>query len=128
MSTVSEFQAQRKTCEELVELRDMALRLSENRDFRKLFIEGFFRDEAARMVQLSEDPILTREQQHDALRMAQATGHAKRYLSMLVVRGNSAAKDIIDLDEQLEELRREEAADEADRLGSSVETGNDGAL
>ena len=129
MSIVAELEQNRATNEELVALRDMALRLSENPDFRRLFVEGYFRDEAARLVQLSEDPILDATKQNDCLRMAQATGHCKRYLSAIVVRGNVAANDIMALDEQIAEARQEEAAAEAERYTKSGEaTGNDGSI
>lgn len=124
MSDLLQLERQRQEIAELVELRDAALRLSENRDFRKLFIDLYFKDEAARLVQVSSDPIITKEQREDALAMAQATGHTKRYLSMIVLRGNTVAGDIEDLELQIEEARRE------DELQVEAEEGqaNGGAL
>lgn len=108
MSELQQLEQQRADNQEAIELRDAALRLSENRDFRRLFIEMYFKTEAARLVQLSSDPVLKQDQREDALSMAQATGHAKRFLSMLVVRGNTLSREMDDLDEQIAEARQEE--------------------
>ena len=108
MSELQQLEQQRADNQEAIELRDAALRLSENKDFRRLFIEMYFKTEAARLVQLSSDPVLKQDQREDALSMAQATGHAKRFLSMLVVRGNTLSREMDDLDEQIAEARQEE--------------------
>ena len=108
MSELQELEQQRADIQEALELRDAALRLSENKDFRRLFIEMYFKTEAARLVQLSSDPVLKQDQREDALSMAQATGHAKRFLSMLVVRGNTLSRDVEDLEQQIVEARQEE--------------------
>ena len=108
MSELQDLEQQRADIQEALELRDAALRLSENKDFRRLFIEMYFKTEAARLVQLSSDPVLKQDQREDALSMAQATGHAKRFLSMLVVRGNTLSRDVEDLEQQIVEVRQEE--------------------
>ena len=94
-----------KDAEELVARRDMAMRLSQHRDFRKIFMDDYFVTEAARLVQLSADPALTQEQRGDALNMAQATGHAKRYLSMMIRMGSHAEEELPEMRATLEELR-----------------------
>lgn len=102
---IVELEANIKTAEELIEVRQRAYRLSENADFRKLFHEEYFVIEAARLVQLSTDPALTLEQRADALSMAQATGHAKRFLSMQIQMGAHAERDLPQMKETLAELR-----------------------
>lgn len=108
MTLVEQLEQQIRDAKVLIEKRHQALRLSENSDFRKLFMEGYFRDDAARLVQLAGDPALTKEQQADSLSMAIATGHAKRYLSMAVQMGAHAEESLPDMERELELLRAEE--------------------
>lgn len=121
MSELQDLEQQRADIQEALELRDAALRLSENKDFRRLFIEMYFKTEAARLVQLSSDPVLKQDQREDALSMAQATGHAKRFLSMLVVRGNTLSRDVEDLEQQIIEARQEEENAQAEAANGSDE-------
>jgi hypothetical protein len=121
MSELQQLEQQRADIQEALELRDAALRLSENKDFRRLFIEMYFKSEAARLVQMSGDPVLNKDQREDALNMAQATGHAKRFLSMLVVRGNTLSRDVEDLEQQIIEARQEEENAQAEAANGSDE-------
>lgn len=89
----------------LVEHRELVLKLSENREFRKVILEGFCEKECARYARASGDPQLTPEQRADALAMAQAAGHLKRYLSVQVVVGNTAANTIPEIEATIEEMR-----------------------
>lgn len=109
MSDIQDLEQGIKDAEELLERRTMALKLSANREFRKLFTDGYFLEEAARLVQLSADPALSLEQRADALAMAQATGHMKRYLSMCVQMGAVAERELPDMHDALAELRAVEA-------------------
>jgi hypothetical protein len=95
---------------ELMGRRDLAIKLSSNRDFRKLILEDFCVTEAARLVAQSADPVLDPLQRADALNMAQAAGHLKRYLSMMIRMGNTAESQIRDLEDALAEARGEEDA------------------
>ncbi len=90
------------------------MKLAENREFRKLILEEFMVSEAARLVGESADPVMTPQQRADALAMAQAAGHLKRYLSMIVQLANNAENAMGDLESELESARAEELADETD--------------
>jgi hypothetical protein len=106
--SVQQLEQQLSNAQELIDRKNRALRLANNADFRVLFQEEYFLKEAARMVQLSGDPSLTAEQRADALAMAQATGHTKRYLSMIVQQATVAERDMPELEEALAEARLEE--------------------
>lgn len=108
MSDVKALEHAKKNAQGLIERRDLALKLYDNHEFRKLIVESYFTEEAARLVQLSADPALDANQRADALAMAQATGHLKRYLSMMIQMGNVAAREMPEVDAQLEEARIEE--------------------
>lgn len=108
--TVEDLQAGEQQVEnfkELIEKRAMALRLTQNPDFRKLINDDYLVKEAARMVQLSSDPNMTAEQRADCLGMAQATGHFKRFLSATLQMGFVAERDLPALEAELAEMRAE---------------------
>lgn len=107
MSTLEQLEQQLSDAKTLVATRQMALRLSQNADFKKLILEGFCLHDAARYVQESGDPSLNTEQRADALAMAQASGHLKRFLSMAVQMGAYAERTLGDLESAIEEVRGE---------------------
>jgi hypothetical protein len=111
-SVVQGLESQLETAKELIDRRNLALRLSNNRDFKKLILEDFCVKEAARLVSESGDPVLDPQQRADALAMAQAAGHLRRFLSMTFQMGASAAGDIEDLEEALAEARAESDNDD----------------
>jgi len=113
MSDIQDLEQGIKDAEELIGRRQMALKLSENREFRKLILEDFVVTEAARLVQLSADPALNAQQRADALSMAQATGHLKRYLSMMIQMGYQAERELPQMQNALDELRSVEMSDDA---------------
>lgn len=91
----------------LAEMADAAVRLNENADFRKLIVNGFCLTEAARYAQESGDPMLSKDQRQDALNMAQASGHLKRFMSVTIQMGNDADRAIASAEAQLIEARSE---------------------
>lgn len=109
MTEIEQMEAQKDQARELVELRDLAVKLSNNREFRKLIRDHWMVTEAARYVQISADPSLKADERADALAMAQATGHLKRWLSVTIRMGNIAEDEINGLDEALAEARAEDA-------------------
>jgi hypothetical protein len=119
--TVEQLEQQRKDNDELIARRDAALRLAENKDFRRLFIKEYFVSEAARLVQLSGDPALTPAQRDDALEMAKATGHCKRYLSVIIQQANKAEDDNEDIDATLREVEAAEDQAEIEQNEGSVQ-------
>lgn len=108
LSQVAALEKQEADAKQLLERRQMALRLYTNRDFRKLILDGFCLNDAARYAQLSADPMLTKEQQTDSLNLAQASGHLKRFLSVTVQMGNGAEDELANLAEALAQARAEE--------------------
>jgi hypothetical protein len=107
VSDILAFERQIADAKLLVERRQIAMRLAENREFRKLILDGFCLHDAARYVQESADPFLNAEQRQDALNMAQASGHLKRFLSITIQMGAHAERTIGDLEEALVQAREE---------------------
>ena len=108
MSEVSRLENQLESNKELVRQRNLATKLVTNPDFKELIVDGFCMKDCARFAQESADPALTHEQRADALGMAQASGHLRRYLSMIVVMGNTADNQTSDLEVAIIEARQEE--------------------
>ena len=112
MNTVTALEQQREGAKKLVEFRQMALRLSKNRDFKKLILEEFLTNEAARYVQNSANPALGAEERADCLAIAQASGHLKRWLSVQVQMGAKAESEMESLEDAIAEARLEADAEE----------------
>jgi hypothetical protein len=109
MSEVLALEKQLQTAKQLAARRDMALKLSDNREFKQLILKDFCVEECARYAQSSADPALTTEQRADALALAQAAGHLRRFLSVVVQMGNTANNEIPQIEVAIEELRQEGA-------------------
>lgn len=109
MTTVTDLEQQAKDHREVIERRDLALKLEKNREFKKLILDDFCTTECARFAQLSADPSIPAENRADALALAQAAGHLRRFLSLTVRMGNQAERELAEVNEALEQARREEA-------------------
>lgn len=105
MSEEFQLEQQLKQAKLLIERREKALRLAENREFRELVLEGFCRDDCARFAQQIGDPALGKKEQEDAASMAAASGHLLRYLRVITQMGDTAGREAAEVEEALEELR-----------------------
>lgn len=113
MNDVTALEQQLSDAKKLVEQRQLALKLSRNRDFRKLILEEFCEKECARYAQNSSSPALSAEERADCLGIAQAAGHLKRWLSVQVQMGAHAERDMPNIEEALVEARLEEDVEES---------------
>lgn len=107
MTETEHIQQQIADLQELVERKDLALKLEKSREFKKLILEIFCEKECARFVRNSGDPSISPENRADALAMAQASGHLRRFLSLCVMQGYRAEHEIAQAKQALEELRAE---------------------
>lgn len=114
MSEVSQLEAQLAAGIEAKAQREIALKLYHNPEFKKLILQEFCTNECARYVQASADPALTAEQRADALNMAQAAGHLRRFLSVIVTKGNQAERLEEELEQNIQQARYEEENPEVD--------------
>lgn len=108
-TAVEDLEEARSNAKILLDRRQMALRLSNNRDFKKLILEEFCIQECARYAQNSANPALSAEDRADSLAIAQAAGHLRRYLSVVVQMGATAERDLPQIEDALDEARAEEA-------------------
>lgn len=110
MSEVFALESQLADAKKAIERREIALRLYNHSDFKSLIIDEFCTKECARYAQSSADPALNADQRADALAIAQAAGHLRRYLSVIVAMGNQAEGQMANLEQAIEEARQEEDA------------------
>lgn len=108
MSEVFALEKQREQATEDLARRDLALKLYNNPEFKKLILDEFCTKECARYAQASADPALDDRARADSLALAQAAGHLRRFLSVIVTMGNAAERQIPDLDMAIQEARQEE--------------------
>lgn len=107
MSELSALLKQREAVEANIARRDMALKLAENAEFKKLILQEFCVEECARYAQNSANPALNAEARSDSLQIAQAAGHFRRWLSVVVQMGDQGVNNLEQIDEAIQELRRE---------------------
>ena len=112
MNAIAQMELQRDKLKSVVDNRASALKLSNNREFRKLILDEFCEKECARYAQNSGNPQFDEATRQDCLGMAQAAGHLKRWLSVQVQMGDQAEREIIDLENALEEARLEDENDD----------------
>lgn len=108
MSEVDQLEYQKQEATLVLERTARLERLLNNPDFREVIIGHFSRDDAARSVQESADPSLTAEQRADALAMAQAPGHLKRWINAQLQMANYHRNNKVALDEAINEARLNE--------------------
>ncbi len=108
MSEVFALEQQLEESKKALERRAMALKLYNIPEFKKIIIDEFCGTECARYAQSSADPALDDRQRADALAIAQASGHLRRFLSVLISMGNQAERLMPDLEAAILEARQEE--------------------
>lgn len=108
MSLTQQLEQQLVEVQKTAEYGKMVTKLLENREFRKVILEGFCGREAARYVQESADPALTADQRADALAMAQASGHLKRFLDISQRLAEQAKDSVVAIQQAIVESRQEE--------------------
>ena len=109
-ATVKQLENQLNNAKKLVEKRDLVLKLSKIPEFKQAILEDFCVTECARYAQLSADPSMDEGSQKDALGLAQAAGHLRRYLTVVVQMGDNAENSIPALEDEIIATREEEDA------------------
>jgi len=91
-----------------VALRDAALRLANNRDFKKLIMDEYFTQYAANLVSQTADPA-TSDRRENAIERILGISHLRVFLQETITLGNQSEAAIIENQEALDEIREEEA-------------------
>jgi len=86
--------------------------LSHDKNFVKLITEGYFRDEASRLVLLKADNSMQKEEHQATIEKSIiAVGYFRQYLSTIYQLGNMAEKAMADDEITREEIQAEELED-----------------
>lgn len=94
-TNVEEIELNIKQAQEFVDFGVSLERLSSNRDFKKVIKEGYFKDEAIRLVHLKADPSMqTPERQAAVVKSIDAIGALSEYFRTMEYRATQAAKAI----------------------------------
>lgn len=113
MSTeqIQEIELNIQEAKKIVAIGDSLERLRHNVDFKKVISEGFFKEEAIRLVHLKADQNMqTPERQQSIIRQMDAIGALNDYFQTLFYRADMAQK-AIEADEQArDEILQEELA------------------
>lgn len=107
--TINQLEGQLEEMKRRIARRDEALQLGNNPLFRKLILEEFCTQECARYAQASADPALSAEARADSLAIAQAAGHLRRYMSVIMTMGNQAEATMDRMEAEIEAARAEDA-------------------
>ena len=84
-----------KQSQKSVELGSAYERLLSNRDFKKIVLEGYFEQEAIRLVHLKSDPNMqSAESQKSIATQMDAIGSFKQYLQLVKFKAEMAGKAI----------------------------------
>ena len=105
---IAALERDREICIKQQELGQSVARLMTNRDFKKIILEGYFKDEAVRLVHLKQDPaVQSADSQRNIIRDMDSIGVLAAYLSMAISSGERAANTIEAIDAELIEIRAE---------------------
>lgn len=108
-SKVQAFENQLAGAKAQVALGEAINKLLSNKEFRRVIMDEFTVKEAARFAAASADPALGAREQADALAIAQAGGHLKRWITIQLQLAETSGAQLEELQEGLEEARNEEA-------------------
>ena len=108
MSEAKQLEDQLANARVLSDKRQKMLRLLSNPEFKELIIDDFSTTECARYAHASADPNLDEHQRKDSLNIAQAAGHLKRYIAVILQMGFTAERDMDQVEDALVAARQEE--------------------
>lgn len=98
-----------KQAQKLVDVGESLERLSVNRDFKKVVLEGYFEQEAIRLVHLLSDPSMQSYESQSSINLQMnSIGSFKQYLTVLKYKASMADKSIAADEQMRDELLAED--------------------
>tara|TARA_R110000787_G_scaffold264607_1_gene370533 strand:- start:296 stop:628 length:333 start_codon:yes stop_codon:yes gene_type:complete len=108
MNDLEHIDIQITTAEKLIILRDNFYKLSENKYFKEIILNDYFKEEAARLVMAKSNSNLDESQQHSIDNMIAGIGSLSNYFDMLIRRGNEMEVSMQEFEQTREEILAEE--------------------
>lgn len=97
-----------KNSKELIEFANAIRRLRNNADFKKVILDGYFRDEAVRLVHLKGSPDMDNQTSQESIdKQINAISQVSAYLNTALYVGDLALKSLAEDEAMLEELVNE---------------------
>lgn len=107
--SIRAIEANIREAKKIVEEGEALERLRSNQDFRKVVMDGYFKNEAIRLVHLKSDPgMQSAESQKSILMQMDAIGSLDQYFRTVFHKASIAQKAIASDGETLEELLAED--------------------
>ena len=103
MNDLEHVDIQITTAEKLILLRDNFYKLSENKHFKEIILNDYFKEEAARLVMAKSNA-----QQRSIDNMIAGIGSLSNYFDMIIRRGNEMEVSMKDFEQTREEILAEE--------------------
>lgn len=104
MSDIQEVELSIEHAKKLVERKAQVEKLTSNREFRKIILEGYFVDEAARLAGISGDP-MHKAHRDEIILSIQGISSLRQYMHTIVRMGQVAENELFEHVEMLDELR-----------------------
>lgn len=103
MSQIEEIEISMAEAQKMVDKKDQLLKLMSNRGFNKIIVEGYFKEEAARLASVAADPNLT-EHREEIWMQIQAISCLQNYLRTINMMGTSAEQEVSEAREHIAEI------------------------
>lgn len=98
--------------EQLIAKKEALTRLTANPDFKTLVLEGYFKEEASRLVLLKPDPSLQGDSDQKTIsKSIDAIGYVRQYLNTIMQMGITAERTLYQDKQTREELLAEQAGE-----------------
>lgn len=107
MSEVSRLEKLKSEDRLSIDRLEMLERLSRNKDFQRLINDQYMVTECAVLAHTAGNPALSKDQREDAMQMAMASGHLKRFLRVTEMQGIAARARVDELNAAIEDARLE---------------------
>lgn len=106
----NEIELSMKEAKQHVDLNKALIRLSNNRDFKKVIVDGYFDKEAVRLVHLKATPHMQADKdQQGIIRDMDAIGSLVQFFRTIEHKSDMSKEAIRECELSLDELRSEEA-------------------
>lgn len=107
MSDIEQIEIGIKEIKELIEKKNAVSRLMANRDFKKVFVEGYFKEEPSRLVGLLAEPSAA-QYREEIIRSMDGVAQAKLFIRTIVQMGNTAERELAEHEQLLESRLNDE--------------------
>lgn len=110
MTDLEQVEIQIDMAKQIIALRDSYIKLSENKYFKDVIEEGYFKEEAARLVMAKSSSGLNPEQQKLIDNMIYGVGALANFFDMVMRRGAEMEQALGEHEQTREEILAEEVA------------------